>query len=109
MLKVLKEFIQKSLRLVAGIFLATVLLTACGRKEEILAPKHNYSGRPVYTAETESYEQAGRNILLCSSAGMLTEIYNHRHNNSIAVNVFDRNTDKPVFCDPATGKVFESK
>lgn len=46
----------------------------------------------------------------CTPSGVLMEIlYYGGYRGALSANVLDRSTGKPVFCDPATGKVFESK
>lgn len=74
------------------------------------APAHVYSGRWVYTDATYidyDTKDSRKWYLLCTPSGSLIEVKFYNSNYGLAVNVFDRKTGKPVFCDPTTGKVLE--
>lgn len=109
LLKILKEFFKKALQFAALTLFMTALLTAYGKKQEATTPKPSYSYKDylVYTTEMLSDELAGSHVVFCTLSGMLTEIHSYRYNHSTTSNIFDRKTSKPVFCDPATGKVLE--
>lgn len=89
-----------------GTCLGLLIVWAASPKENLPPPQHLYKGGLVFTEKTISPKH-GVAVLFCTPRGMLVEVNNAK--TRFTANVFDRDTGKPIFCDPATGKVFESK
>lgn len=107
---------KKVLKVATFATFVAVWLTACSRMDEIPAPpkpkpEHHYMGKFVFTEKTYDWKiEEAAWTFHCTPSGVLMEIlYYGGYRGALSANVLDRSTGKPVFCDPATGKVFESK
>jgi len=113
----MNTFFQKFLKVTTFATLVAVWLTACGKKEEIPPPppqpkpEYYYMGKPVFTEKTYDWKiiKEGAWTFHCTPSGALMEVLYYGGRSVTSANVLDRGTGKPVSCDPATGKVFESK